>query len=133
MQTVTVKIRKRTFALAFTLDAMAELQDLIPDFNLSEVYKYPKTPRGLADMLFVLAKHGEALEGRKLDVDRAWFGTLSPAPARCAAYQVAVFEALNAAFDMENDQDGGEEDEVDLVLEDLKKKESPDASPTAAS
>lgn len=133
MQTVTVKIRKRTFALAFTLDAMAELQDLIPDFNLAEVYKYPKTPRGLADMLYVLCKHGEALEGRKLDVDRAWFGTLSPAPARCAAYQVAVFEALNAAFDMENDQDGGEEDEVDLVLEDLKKKESPDASPTAAS
>lgn len=133
MQTVTVKIRKRAFALAFTLDAMAELQDLIPDFNLSEVYKYPKTPSGLADMLFVLAKHGEALAGRKLDVDRAWFGTLSPAPARCAAYQVAVFEALNAAFDMENDQDGGEEDEVDLVLEDLKKKENPDASPTADS
>lgn len=128
MSTTTVRIRKRTFALAFTLDAMAELQDLIPDFNLSEVYKYPKTPRGLADMLYVLAKHGEALEGRKLDVDRAWFGTLSPAPARCAALQVGIFEALNAAFEMENeeDEDGGE---VDLVLEEIKKKDDPGASP----
>lgn len=126
MNAITVRIRKRTFAMAFTLDAMAELQDLIPDFNLSDVYKYPKTPRGLADMLYVLCKHGEALEGRALDVDRAWFGTLSPAPARCAAYQVAVFECLNQAFSMENDQDG-QEDEVDVVLEEIKKKDGKDA------
>lgn len=126
MNAITVRIRKHTFAMAFTLDAMAELQDLIPDFNLSDVYKYPKTPRGLADMLYVLCKHGEALEGRQLDVDRAWFGALSPAPARCAAYQVAVFECLNAAFSMENDQDG-QEDEVDVVLEEIKKKDGKDA------
>ncbi len=129
---ITVKIRKRTFALAFTLDAMAELQELIPDFNLADVYKYPKTPRGLADMLYVLAKHGEALAGRALDVDRAWFGALSPAPARCAAYQVAVFEALNAAMAMENDEED-KDDEVDVVLEELKKKDDPAASPTAGS
>lgn len=126
MNAITVRIRKRTFAMAFTLDAMAELQDLIPDFSLSDVYKYPKTPRGLADMLYVLCKHGEALEGRALDVDRAWFGALSPAPARCAAYQVAVFECLNQAFSMENDQDG-QEDEVDVVLEEIKKKDGKDA------
>ena len=132
MKTIPVKIRKRTFAMAFTLDALAELQELIPDFNLADVYKYPRTPRGLADMLFVLCKYGEQLEGRALDVDRAWFGSLSPAPARCAAWQVAVFETLNAAMEMESEEDE-KNDEVDLVLEELKKKEGKAASPTAGS
>ena len=120
MKTIPVKIKKRTFALAFTLDALADMQDLIPGFTITDVYKYPKTPRGLSAMLYALAKHGEAMEGRTLDVDRAWFGALSPSPACCAAYQVAIFEALNIGLSMENEDDDPDR-ETDLVLEELKK------------
>lgn len=122
MKEVTVKIGKRTFALAFTLDAMATLEQSIAGFNLADIAKYPRTAKGLGDMLFALAQQGELLQGRALDVDRAWFGShLSPAPAKVAGYQLAVLDALNAGMEMETEgeEEQGEQDEV---LNELKKK-----------
>ena len=122
MKTTDIKIGKKTFALAFTLDALAELEETIEGFSLADLAKYPRTAKGLGDLIYALAKQGELLQGRTLTVDRAWIGShLSPAPARIAGYQVAVLEAINAGMDMETDDE--EKGEEDVVLQELKKKD----------
>lgn len=118
-----VKIGGKTFALAFTLNALCEFTDTIPGFDLSKLSEYIKTPRGLLDILFELARQGEALEGRVLDVDKNWFGLhIPPSPQRIAAIQIAVLNALAAGIEMETD-DGSDGAETDEVLEEIKKKD----------
>lgn len=122
MKTTPVKIGGKTFALAFTLDAMAALQDRMPDFDLNKVTTYHKTPRGLGDLIYCMAQQGELLEGRELTVSRAWIGShISPSPSRIARLQVAVLDAVNEGIKMETEDEGG--GERDLVLESLKKKD----------
>lgn len=124
METRTVKIAKRTFPLAFTLGAMEELDQKIKNFNLSRLQDYVKTPSGLLDILLALMRQGAILEGKTLDVDRQWLSSrLSPAPMRMAPIQVAILNALSDGLTMEAEQDEGE---VDVVLEELKKKETTD-------
>lgn len=124
METRTVKIAKRTFPLAFTLGAMEELDQKIKNFNLSRLQDYVKTPSGLLDILLALMRQGAILEGKTLDVDRQWLSSrLSPAPIRMAPIQVAILNALSDGLTMEAEQDEGE---VDVVLEELKKKETTD-------
>lgn len=124
METRTVKIAKRTFPLAFTLGAMEELDQKIKNFNLARLQDYVKTPSGLLDILLALMRQGAILEGKTLDVDRQWLSSrLSPAPMRMAPIQVAILNALSDGLTMEAEQDEGE---VDVVLEELKKKETTD-------
>lgn len=120
----TVKIAKRTFSLAFTLGAMEELQNKIENFNLAKLQEYVKSPSGLMDILLALMRQGAILEGKTLDVDRTWLAShLSPAPIRMAPIQVAILNALSDGLTMEAEQDEGE---VDVVLEEIKKKETTD-------
>lgn len=120
----TVKIAKRTFPLAFTLGAMEELQNKIKNFNLAKLQEYVKSPTGLLDILLALMRQGAILEGKTLDVDRTWLASrLSPAPIRMAPIQVAILNALSDGLTMEAEQDEGE---VDVVLEEIKKKETTD-------
>lgn len=124
MKTTPLKIGGRSFSLAFTLDAMCEMEDAIPDFNVSKISDFVRSPRGLKTMVRIMAGQGELLEGRILDVDDAWFGThITPAPAQIAQIQIAVLQALSAGMAMETND--GESGEKDLVLEELKKKETP--------
>ena len=121
MKTTPVKIGGVTLALAFTLDAMAAMQDRMPDFDLNKVTTYHKTPRGLGDMIDCMAQQGVLLEGRELSVSREWIGShISPSPARVARLQIAVLEAINNGISLENEEETGERD---LVLEELKKKD----------
>lgn len=120
----TVKIAKRTFPLAFTLGAMEELQNKIENFNLAKLQEYVKSPSGLMDILLALMRQGAILEGKTLDVDRTWLASrLSPAPIRMAPIQVAILNALSDGLTMEAEEDGGE---VDVVLEEIKKKGTTD-------
>lgn len=122
MKTTHVKVAKRDFALAFTLDALADLQDMIEGFDLGALSNYVRNPRHIADLIYVLAKQGELLEGRTLDVDRAWIGShLSPSPANMARVQVAVMNCLADGLKMETEED--DEGEIDVTLEELKKNE----------
>ena len=128
MKTTKIKIGGRIFALAFTLGAMCRLQDSIQDFRLEKLADYVKTPDGLLDLLTALAEQGEKLEGRILDVDRDWCALhISPAPAKIAGIQIKVFDALAAGMSMETEE--GENGEVDVVLEDLKKNVKTTGSP----
>ena len=124
MEKRTVKIAKRIFPLAFTLGAMEELQNKIENFNLAKLQEYVKSPGGLMDILLALMRQGAILEGKALDVDRTWLAShLSPAPIRMAPIQVAILNALSDGLTMETEQDEGE---VDVVLEEIKKKETTD-------
>lgn len=121
MKTSHVKIAKKDLALAFTMDALADIEDLIKDFNISNLGEYARNPRHLCDILYCLAKQGELLEGRTLDVDRAWIGShISPSPAQTTKIQIAVLTALTDGMKMETEEDEGEKD---VVLEELKKNE----------
>ena len=122
MKTTQIEIGRRRFALAFTLDALGRMQEEIPGFELANMHERVRTPDGLLTMIAVLAQQGELLEGRVLDVDRAWFGShISPAPARVAKLQLAVLSALAEGMRMETEED--EPEETDEVLAEIKKKE----------
>lgn len=118
----TVKIAKRSFPLAFTLGAMEELTQKIENFNLAKLQDYVKSPSGLIDILLALMRQGAILEGKALDVDRAWLAShLSPSPMRMAPIQVEVLNALSDGLTMETEEAEGE---VDVVLEEIKKNET---------
>lgn len=122
MKTTKLKVGGRMFALAYTLDAMCELSDVIPDFDMDKFPEYVKSPKRMLDLLVALARQGEALEGRELDVDRHWFASrIAPSPVGIAKVQVPIFNALAAGMTMETEEaDDGEE--VDVALQDIKKK-----------
>lgn len=119
-----IKIAGRTFALAFTLNAMIEMQQQIPDFSMTKISEYPRTPEGLRTIILALAREGEYLEGRKLDIDAAWLGShIKPSPARIAKIQTAIVQAIMEGMELENDD--GSDEETDVVLEEIRKKETP--------
>lgn len=123
MNTTPIKIGGRTFSLAFPLGALESMQETFPDFDVGKITDHARTPSGLLDLLVVMAREGEQLEDRVLDVDRAWFAShIPPAPARVARVQIAVLNALTKWLTMETEDD--EEFEHDVVLEELKKKEA---------
>ena len=123
MKTTPLKIGKRTFALAFTANALAELEETVADFDIANIAETTKSMKTLLDVVTSLARAGEDLEGRTLDVDRKWFGAhISPAPLSIAKVQIAVLNAFSEGLRMEAEEN--EDGEVDVVLEDLKKKEN---------
>lgn len=124
MKTTPLKIGKRTFALAFTADALAAFEETVEGFDLSKISEQTRSIKTLLDAVYILAKEGEYLEGRTLDVDRRWFGVhVSPAPMSLTKVQIAVLNAFSEGFRMEAEDDE-EEGEVDVVLEEFKKKEN---------
>lgn len=130
MKKTTVRIAGRDFRLAFTLDAQADMEDMIAGFDISKVADYAKQPRQLADMIFAMARQGELLDGRTLDVGRAWLGShMSPAPSRVAGYQIAAMNALADGLTMETESDD-DDLETDVALEEVRKKDPADARPT---
>lgn len=119
-----IKIAGRTFALAFTLNAMIEMQQQIPEFSMAKISEYPRTPEGLRTIILALAREGEYLEGRKLDIDAAWLGShIKPSPARIAKIQTAIIQAIMEGMELENDD--GSDEETDVVLDEIRKKETP--------
>lgn len=117
-----IKVGGREFALAFTLDAMLELQDVITNFDMNALSDYVKSPGGMLDLLTALARQGEYLEGRTLDVDKHWFGAhISPSPSRIAKLQIAILDTLGTGMKM--DMEDADDVEIDVALADIKKKD----------
>ena len=126
MKTRKIRIAGRNFALLFNYAALADLYDVIEEFDLGQILTYVKTPKFLPVLLSALARAGEAEEGRTLDVDAAWFSAhMRPSPVSVMKIQVAVNDALADGMLMETEEEEG--GEVDVTLEALKKKETPDA------
>ena len=98
------------------------------DFDLSKIDAILRKTKGLLDVLFLLAEQGAIIEGRKLEEDRAWFGAHAPASQKwiISAHE-AIVSTLVDGMSMETD-DADPDEEVDVVLEELKKKEEKTAS-----
>lgn len=125
MKTTHIKIGGRTFALAFNVNVMEALEDTINGFDIGDIAEYVKKPGGLKDILTVMAAEGEDIEGRTLDVDRKWFGRhMGITGPALTKIQIAIYDTMREAMTMETEND--DEGEVDVVLEEIKKKETKD-------
>lgn len=123
MKTRKIRVAGRTFELLFNYAALAELSDAIESFDLGDILTYVKTPKFFPVLIAILARAGEAAAGRTLDVDAAWFAAhMRPSPVSVMKIQVAVNEALADGMLMETDEE--DSGEVDVILEELKKKET---------
>lgn len=123
MKTTPLKIDKRTFALAFNLNAMHRMEETIQDFDMSKLTDYAKKTGVMLDMILIMAREGELLEGRELDIDREWLCRhIAPSPKHFTKLYLTVMSALTAGLTMETEDD--EEAEHDVVLEEIKKKET---------
>lgn len=123
IKTQSVKIGGRTFSLAFTLKAMLDMQENIEGFDYNQIAEIVRTTKGLLDVLYYLAVSGEALEGRKLDVDKDWFALHIPSNARKILYlQLAIRDTMQDNMRMESDDDDERSREVDVVLQEIQKK-----------
>lgn len=131
MKTHKIRVGKRDFALLFNYASMAEMVEQIQGFDIGDVVGLVKDPKTFPVMIACLARAGEAEEGRVLDVDAAWFAHhMRPSPVSIMKITTAVNETLTDGIMMETEEE--EDGEVDAVLEDLKKKEMPDGSPSGS-
>ena len=119
----TLKVGGKEFHLVFSLGTMERMEEMIEDFDLSKIDEILRKTKGLLDILFLLAEQGAIIEGRKLEEDRAWFGAHAPASQKwiISAHE-AIVSTLVDGMTMETD-DADPDEEVDVVLEELKKKD----------
>ena len=132
MKTRTIRIGKRDFALLFNYAALADIMDGIPGFDLGDIVAHVRSPRNFPQIVWALARAGEEEEGRTLDVDAAWFAHhMRPSPVAILKVQTAVNEALTDGMTMETEEEDGDA-ETDVTLEEIKKKGTPDGSPSGS-
>lgn len=123
IKTQSVRIGGRTFSLAFTLKTMFDMQENIENFDYNQIDEIITRPKGLVDVLYYLAKTGEALEGREMDVDKDWFALHIPPSAKKIIYlQLLIRDTMQGNMHMESEEDDDRSREVDLVLQELQKK-----------
>lgn len=119
-----IRIARRDFPLVFTLGALEKLDKFIPEFDITKVDQYLYNVSGLLDVLYILAEEGAILNGQKLDVDREWFGShMKASKKQITDLHVAIVDTLVDGMTMETDEED-ENREVDVVLEEIKKKET---------
>ena len=118
-----VKIGKKEFPLVFTLGTLETMEAEIPDFNLTEIDGILSKTSGLLSVLYLLAQEGAIAQGKSLDVDRKWFGAHIPASKACIVrIHEAIVDTLVDFMSMETAEEDADQ-EVDVTLEELKKKE----------
>lgn len=123
---VHVSIGGRRFALAFTLDALDGFEKAFgAAVDKKTLAEKMGDRHALVALLRILAEQGEALEGRELDIDETWIARRIPV-GRLPKMQEAVLAAITEGLRMET-ENAGEDEEIDVVLEQLKKKEPADA------
>jgi len=125
-----VVIAKRTFPLSYSLSCLEKMEKTIPDFDSTKIDELINSTSGLLDILYLLAVQGAKLQGQKLDVDRDWFGDHLPVNfKRLFTIRLAVTETIVDGMSMEAEEEEDADREIDVVLEELKKKEEKTDSP----
>jgi hypothetical protein len=123
MKKYTVTIAKKEFPLVFTLGTMEMLEETIKGFDLTNIDKVLRSTKGLLDVLFCMAKEGSILDGKPMTESRQWFGAHCPASKTwIVKAHEAIVNAMIDGMSMETDDDQ-ENEEVDVVLQELKKNE----------
>lgn len=117
-----ITIDGRDIPLAFTLGAMEQLEQRFgAPFDLKAIVDRVNQPSVLLTLAGILAGEGQALTGEAAPVDRAWIARHAAAGAIFPMAKACIDE-INASMAMETAEED-EDEEVDLVLEELKKKE----------
>lgn len=123
-----IKIGGRDLALAFTISAM-DAMELVTGTpvdleNIKEtVVESCKDRRKLLDLVAILAHEGAALDETAAEADAAWLAK-HLRPGHLPRVQIAVLNAVADGMRMES-AEGEDDEEVDVVLEELKKKAEP--------
>ena len=124
------KVGGRELALVFTLAAMDKMEEAFgQQINLEDIQKTvvdaTNDRKKLVQVIFIMAEEGAALNGEPFDLDAAWFSR-HMRPGDMVRARLAVLDAVTDGMSMEaaDDSDSGE---IDLVLEELKKKQEPGA------
>lgn len=118
----------RELALAFTLGAMDKIEERLGqpvDINnvKESVVEQTTDRKKLVEMLTILAEEGEAIIGRDDGVDKSWIMS-HLRPGMLPRAQIAILGAVAEGMSMES-ADGDEDKEIDVVLEEIKKKAAP--------
>ena len=125
LRTHHFKIAGRTFSAVFNLNVLDRLADMAgpmedgTPLDAQALMQVWSTRYGLLKALLVLIREGERLEGRELEIDEDWLRErLSPAEMMWIQRKMAA--VMIEAMRMETAAD--EDEEVDAVLEEIKKK-----------
>ena len=121
---ITMKIGGREFALLFNVEAMDELEAIlgisIDLTNLQEALIGRLRDRhDLVHVFYVLARQGEYETGREPDFDEQWLRRRMR-PGSQLQVHAKVVEAIADGLKMESETE--KDEEVDVVLAELKKK-----------
>lgn len=128
---VHIKLGGRKLALDFTLAAMDEMEAALGKpvelDNLKEnVVDELRCHRKLIGITIALARQGAIAEGTELDIDEAWLSRKLK-PARLVQLQAEVLQALTEGMTMETETGDNPDEEVDVVLEEIKKNDAAEA------
>lgn len=125
MKKHTVAIGQIEFPLAFTLQTMIWMEHEIEGFDFSKINEIAANPESMVDMLYLMARTGAALEERKLEKTKEWMALHIPASfRRISEIQIAMMDTMSDGMGMETEEE--DDEEVDVVLEEIKKKEAKD-------
>lgn len=120
-----LKMGGRELALLFTIRAMDKLEKITGEQvdleNIKEtVVEKCKNRRTLLSMIAIMAEEGAAALGEKSDCDAEWLAA-HMRPGMLPKAQIAVLNAVADGMKMES-AEGEEDEEIDAVLEEIKKK-----------
>lgn len=120
-----IKAGGRELALLFNVEAMDEIETLlgaaIDLTNLQEqIIDRIRDRHALVKVVYALAREGELAAGREADFDETWLKRNLKPGQQLRLYASAI-EAITEGLRMETSE-GSEDEEVDVVLAELKKK-----------
>lgn len=126
----------RDYDAVFNLNALEKLGEMAgpledgTPLDAHTIMKIWSTPYGLMKALLVLMAEGERLAGRELDIDEDWMkANLSPAEGIWLQRKIAAIMVEG----MRMETSLGDDEEVDEVLEAIKKKVTKEDSPQDSS
>ena len=119
------KFGDKVYHAAFNLNALEKMAEIAgPDekgngLDVNQLLQLFSSQRGLLKGLLILLREGEALGGPAVDIDEAWLSAnLSPAEHMWIQHKLAAIYVEGMRMETAMDED----EEVDEVLEQLKKK-----------
>ena len=124
MKQVTIKVGGRELALVFILRAIANLEAELGEnvvLTNEQLDELLCRPGKLTKLLAVMANEGELAAGRKPDITADWLGG-KLRPGNLPTLQAQALDAITQGMRMETEEDD-EDEPVDVVLEEIKKKD----------
>ena len=127
MKTIKTKLAGREFKLAFTFEASERIAERFGGdgpMDGETLQTILGNAVNMLEALAILAQCGAEIEGEACEVDAKWLKK-HMGPGSTKAVVDAILAAVTEGMRMETET-GDEDEEVDVVLEEIKKKEETD-------